>query len=264
LGLGNFGGPTQTIALLPTSFAIGMGQTDPEAVGLTTDQRGVARPTSGQSDVGAYQFSTPATVSVAASDLNGLITALSPGTTTTINLTQSTYDFTQANNYWYGPDALPAISRAVTINGNGAVLQRDSSLPNTTAGGLRFFYVSGGLSGLPMGTLTLNNLELDGGYAKGGDSARGGGGLGAGGAVFNQGTLNLNGVTLTDNTAQGGHNAGGYNNGGGGIGQDAQNNGDGGGFGGAFPGGSGGAGGTGAGGGGGAAGLAPMEQTPAG
>ena len=242
--LANWGGSTQTINLLPGSVAIGHGQLES---GASTDQRGVPRPDDGSThaDAGAYQFSTPATVTVAAGDVNALIADLSSGTTSTINLTPSTYDFTTANNYWYGPDALPAISSTVTINGNGAVLERDPSLPLTTAGEMRFFYVSGGLSGLPAGSLTLNNLTLEGGYAKGGDSNQGGGGLGAGGAIFNQGTLSLNGVTLTNNTAQGGSNGVSTDgSGGGGIGQDAPLGGNGGGFGGAFPGGNGGSGGA--------------------
>jgi hypothetical protein len=156
----------------------------------------------------------------------------------TIVLSNATYDFTAVDNYWYGPNALPAISSAIIINGNGATLQRDSSLPNTTAGALRFFYVSGGLSGLAAGSLTLNNLTLKGGYAKGGDSAVGGGGLGAGEAIFNQGTLSLYGVALTGNTAQRGNSNVGTSNGfgGGGIGQDAQGY-SGGGFGGPLVGG---------------------------
>src|SRR5262245_46022040 len=60
----------------------------------------------------------------------------------------STYDFSTADNFWYGPNALPAISSNVVIDGNGAVLRRDPTLPQTAAGALRFFYVSGGQSGL--------------------------------------------------------------------------------------------------------------------
>ncbi len=265
LGLGNWGGPTQTVALSAASVAIGKGQVETAANAF--DQRGVERPSDGatHADAGAYQFSTPSTVTIAPADVNGLIEALSPNTTTTINLTQSTYDFTQANNYWYGPDALPAISRAVTINGNGATLQRDASLPNTTAGGLRFFYISGGLSGLPAGSLTLNNLTLQGGLAKGGDGFRGGGGgLGAGGAVFNQGTLILDGVTLDQNLALGGAGGVGIGAGGGGMGQDAVP-GAGGGFGGVAPGADGGAGAAGNKGlGGGGGGFRPLDTATGG
>jgi CSLREA domain-containing protein len=159
--------------------------------------------------------------------------------------TNATYDFTTVDNNWYGPNALPPIQSNITINGNGATLERDSSLPETTAGAVRFFYVSGGIATeLPLGTLTLQNLTLTNGLAKGGDADTGGGGMGAGGAIFNQGNLTLNGVTLTGNTALGassgvyGTHADG--DGGGGIGQDAQpdgqdGEGSGGGFGGSFP-----------------------------
>jgi predicted outer membrane repeat protein len=53
--LGNYGGPTQTFALLPGSFAIGKGQPAPETGTLANDQRGAPRPATGQSDVGAFQ-----------------------------------------------------------------------------------------------------------------------------------------------------------------------------------------------------------------
>src|SRR5262249_660276 len=153
------------------------------------------------------------------------------GGSDTIVLSNTTYDFTTADNYWYGPNALPAISSALTIDGgtSGAVLARSSSAGTPD---FRLFYVSGGLSGLAAGSLTLHNLTRQGGYAKGGDSKYGGGGLGAGGAIFNQGTLALSGVTLTGNTAQGGSSGvSGLGFGGGGIGQDATGTG-GGGFGG--------------------------------
>ena len=52
--LGNYGGPTQTMALLPGSKAIGAGEVFSTA---TTDQRGAERPDNGTtaSDVGAFQ-----------------------------------------------------------------------------------------------------------------------------------------------------------------------------------------------------------------
>jgi predicted outer membrane repeat protein len=49
--LGHYGGPTETIALLPGSPAIGTGIA---VSGVTTDQRGVARPSTGV-DIGAFQ-----------------------------------------------------------------------------------------------------------------------------------------------------------------------------------------------------------------
>jgi hypothetical protein len=50
--LGNYGGPTQTIAVLPGSVAIGNGTAANGAP--STDQRGVARP-AGNADIGAFQ-----------------------------------------------------------------------------------------------------------------------------------------------------------------------------------------------------------------
>src|ERR1017187_953900 len=117
------------------------------------------------------------------------------------------YTLTQPDNWEYGPNGLPQISSEITIDGRGATIQRSTNAPR-----FRFFYVSGGLSyepitgaGLPAGNLTLVNLVLRGGWAKGGDSSgEGGGGGGMGGAVFNQGTLTLVGMTIIENKAQGG------------------------------------------------------------
>jgi hypothetical protein len=52
--LGNYGGPTQTMALLPGSPALGNGGLAGPGV-PTTDQRGLPRPSSGPIDVGAFQ-----------------------------------------------------------------------------------------------------------------------------------------------------------------------------------------------------------------
>ena len=144
------------------------------------------------------------------------------------------YTFTSIDNHWYGPNALPPIQSAVVIVGQGAILQAahvgDPS--PSTGNAFRFFYVSGGMES-PAGSLTLRNITLRGGYAKGGDSNYGGGGAGMGGAIFNQGELTLDAVTLVDNTAQGGNTSTSPTlGGGGGIGQDAQADGSGGGFGG--------------------------------
>ncbi len=173
---------------------------------------------------------TAATVSDLITDINA---ANAAGGANTISLAPgASYDLTTVNNDWYGPNGLPAISSNLTINGYGATLERDTG---TETPDFRLFYVSGGLSGLSAGTLTLYNLTLSGGDAQGGSSNAGGGGLGAGGAIFNQGTVSLDGVTLSGNTASGGNGA--VNNlgyGGGGIGQDAASS-NGGGFGSLFP-----------------------------
>jgi hypothetical protein len=176
----------------------------------------------------------------------------------------------EANDFWYGPAAVPAIASPITIEGNGAVIERSAG----AATPFRLFFVGAdpvnddtlGYASPGPGDLTIRNVTLRGGLAKGGDSGDGGGGAGLGGAIYNQGLLTLEGSTLTQNTAQGG-NADGTNSesGGAGIGADALGA-VGRGFGelGAYGGGSGGGGaapGAGAGGGG---GFRPDEDGAAG
>jgi hypothetical protein len=56
--LGNHGGPTQTISLLPGGAAID--QVPPSGAGCpATDQRGVKRPQGPKCDIGAYEFALP-------------------------------------------------------------------------------------------------------------------------------------------------------------------------------------------------------------
>src|SRR5262249_52448903 len=55
----------------------------------------------------------------------------------------SAYVFTQPDNFTFGPNVLPPISSDITVEGNGAVLQRDPH-----AGPFRLFTVSGGVLGL--------------------------------------------------------------------------------------------------------------------
>jgi hypothetical protein len=121
-----------------------------------------------------------------------------------------TYSLKTPNNYWYGPNGLPAISSDITIEGNGAVIER-SAVQGTPPFRLFFVgadptdpdtlnYVSPGA-----GKLTLKSLTLRGGHAKGEDGEAGGGGAGMGGAIFSQGQVSLDRVTATNNHAQGGN-----------------------------------------------------------
>ncbi len=165
------------------------------------------------------------TVAVANGDVAGLIEAIdklnASGGGTIQLASNGLYSATQPSDWWYGPNAFPAVSSVITIQGNGATIERASGSP-----GFRFFYVSGGFSTLPPGNLALQNLTLTGGLAKGGNGGvgyvggGGGGGGGMGGAIFNQGTLGLEQVTITANQALGGNGgpAGGGDPGGGGGG----------------------------------------------
>jgi len=147
------------------------------------------------------------TINVPNGDVAGLITAiqtLNANGGGTINLaTDGTYSVTAPSDWWFGPNAFPAIASAITINGNGATISRASGSPK-----FRFFYVSGGFSTLSAGNLNLSNLTLTGGLAQGGNggtgSPGGGGGAGLGGAIFNQGAVSLSNVTFSLNQALGG------------------------------------------------------------
>jgi sugar lactone lactonase YvrE len=166
------------------------------------------------------------TISVGNGDVAGLIAAIQTLNSDgggTINLASGgAYSVTAPSDWWYGPNAFPAIASDITINGNGATISRAAGSPK-----FRFFYVSGGFSNLPPGTLILQQLTLTNGLAQGGNGGggapTGGGGAGLGGAIFNQGILNLSSVTFTSNAAQGG-SGGPYNGsgagGGGGMGGD--------------------------------------------
>jgi hypothetical protein len=130
-----------------------------------------------------------------------------------------TYTLTAAHNNWYGPNGLPEISSDITLEGTGSTIRREPAAPK-----FRFFFVGADpalenyVSPGP-GRLTLREVTLDGGLAKGGDSNGGGGGAGMGGAIFNQGTVVVERSTLTANTAEGGSAvATGAGLGGGGIG----------------------------------------------
>src|SRR5947208_2766114 len=88
--------------------------------------------------------------------VQALISALdtanaTPGGATLVLPAGSVYTLAAVDNNWYGPNGLPAITSAVTIQGNGAVIQR-SPVAGTPA--FRLFYVAGGME-LPAGSLTL-------------------------------------------------------------------------------------------------------------
>jgi hypothetical protein len=122
------------------------------------------------------------------------------GADTIVLQSRATYTLVAPHNALYGFTGLPGVTSAITILGNGAIIQ------NAGATKFRLFYIS------PAGNLTLQNLTVSGGLAQGGHGGQanlgggggGGGGAGLGGAIYNQGALNLKGVTLSGNTARGG------------------------------------------------------------
>ncbi len=129
-----------------------------------------------------------------------------PGSDTLVLTTGCIYDFSQPQNFFYGPNALPVVSSQIVIEGNGATLTRSSETD------FRFFFIGADPSNPATesyatpgaGDLTLRDLTISGGSAVGGSAAAGGGGAGLGGAILNQGKVALDGVTMVDNLAQGG------------------------------------------------------------
>ncbi len=141
-------------------------------------------------------------VSCDASELvNAITTANNNGEADVLILEAGcTYGLTASNQTdpdGYGPVGLPPIVSPMTIQGNGATIQRDSDT-------FRLFYVAVG------GDLTLETLTLSNGRAQGfngGDGSGGGGGggsAGMGGAIFNRGMLTIKQSTLSSHTAMGG------------------------------------------------------------
>ena len=186
----------------------------------TLEGADIPTPSVGGTNSGTMTTTPTPTLSynIAAGDTVGLIQAIDQanqvtGFLYTINLAQGAiYALTTPDNYWYGPNGLPAIASDITINGNGATIERVGSTP------FRIFDVSGGLDTLPAGTLTLINLTVEGGLAKGGEGGEGGGGAnedrgfgsGGGGADADGG----------GSGADGGGGGGGGADGGGGSGAD--------------------------------------------
>ncbi|OWK40610.1 beta strand repeat-containing protein [Fimbriiglobus ruber] len=113
-------------------------------------------------------------------------------------ITGTTVFLTTEGDTTYGPAAF-LIKTPITIQGTGETIEREPPfVPGVpTAPDMRLFSVAGS------GSLTLDNLTLSNGAARGTGSAFTGSD-GIGGAIYNTGQLTLNGCTLTNNSALGG------------------------------------------------------------
>ncbi len=136
---------------------------------------------------------TAPTVSALIADVNAANTAGGPNTITLTAPTTSPYVLTTAS--------LPVIAAKdnLTIVGNGDTIERKVSVGRPPT----YFRLLDVASG---GSLTLENLTLQGGQVESTEGVGGGPGwiptgVAEGGAIYNQGTLVLNGVTVQDNSA---------------------------------------------------------------
>jgi hypothetical protein len=131
---------------------------------------------------------TAASVADLIADINAANAA--GGSNTIALVAGTTFVLSAADNTTDGATGLPVVAAndSLTLAGNGDTIAR------STAAGTADFRLLDVASG---GSLTLNNLTLQGGLAFGaGVSAEGG-------AIYSQGTLLLNGVTVQNNSAQG-------------------------------------------------------------
>ncbi len=129
-----------------------------------------------------------ATFNVANGDVVGLIAAIntansSPGADTITLAAGGTYTLTAIDNGTEGNNGLPAVTSQITINGNGATIER-SSVAGTPS--FRMFFIPGPGAG----NLTLNGVTI-----RGCDSL-------TGGAIRNQGNLAVSNSSISGNYGQ--------------------------------------------------------------
>ncbi len=232
--LANNGGTTQTFALVSGSPAIDAATdcTDLSSNAIAIDQRGILRPQGGTCDAGAFELESvgePPAVNMVVNDpdntINGTdglcslseaILAAHSGTPSGSELGECvpaagintiTIDvptITVSQNYGESSTGLPGISITLIIEGNGAIVQRNSE------NNFRLFRIT------TDGNLTLDNIKVRNGRLIGNDGGaiRNDGTLTLqnnsvvedntgdwGGGIFNTGTLNLIDSTVSDNTA---------------------------------------------------------------
>ena len=182
-----------------------------------------------------------ATFNIADGDVAGLIAAINTANANpdadTINLASGgTYTLTQVGGLdgWNGPSGLPIINGQLTINGNGATIQRSSAAGTPdfriifwTSGDLSLdgVTIKGGKGGDGAGllikgstnpyigkvlirnsTITENNTQYSGAVSYGGYLG------GAGGGIQNMGSLTLMNSTISRNRSFSGYGGGGISN----------------------------------------------------
>ncbi|MDZ4763381.1 MAG: choice-of-anchor Q domain-containing protein, partial [Chloroflexota bacterium] len=104
-----------------------------------------------------------------------------PGTDTINLLPDTTFTLTTVNNTGENNNGLPVITSEIIINGADSTIERSGAAPE-----FRLFYVE------TTGTLTLNNLTLQGGLLTSGIVT-------SGGALYNRGIVTLNSVVVQNN-----------------------------------------------------------------
>ncbi len=223
--LADYGGPTQTIALLPGSPAIDAGSpafaVDPEGNTLTTDQRGAGYPriVNGTVDIGAYETGptvftvdlttdTGASTSADAGDLLYCITQANAQTNPsgsviqfdpTVFATPQTITLTKTLEL-YNPNVPEVIdgpgASLATISGNNAVTVFNAGGDAATIAGLTIE------DGSNLGTDEIGGGIISGGMVTVNECTFANNSAGDfGGGIANDGTLSVNDCTFSQNSA---------------------------------------------------------------
>ena len=173
--LGNHGGLTETISLLPGSPAIDSGSNSVVPPGVTIDQRGFYRFVNGTTDVGAFEIQTYVVTNTNDSGSGSLRTAMNnanlAGGSTVLFATSGTITL---------ESALPAMTMDVDIVGPGANV--------LTIDGNDLYQIYSVQTGV---TATLSGLTINQGLS----SDNGGGG------IDNQGTLTVTDCMISNSSA---------------------------------------------------------------
>ena len=186
--LGNYGGPTQTFALLPGSSAIGAGPT------LTTaaiDQRGFARPIGRPSDVGAFQFGPLVVNTTADSDGFGLLTLRDALNIANVDTTTTSLPIT------FEPTVFAAPQTITLINGTLAVGTDENVAPITITGPSAGVTISGNNESTVFTVDSNTTATLYGLTIADGSGTEGGG-------ILNEGMLTVTASTFSSNSADSG------------------------------------------------------------
>ncbi len=201
--LGNYGGPTQTVALLAGSPAIGAGASvdyPGTATPITNDQRGAPRPAT--PDIGAYQYNL--VVDSSADNVNDDIVS---GSSVTLREAVNYENANGGGGITFDPTVF-ATAQTITLSSTFGSLELSNANAATTITGPSAGVTISGNNAvtdfvIDGGTVALSNLTISHGYS---DTADGAGG------IYNDGTLTIMGCTFSNDSA-GDYYGGGIKNG---------------------------------------------------
>jgi CSLREA domain-containing protein len=202
--LGDYGGPTQTHALLPGSPALNAGSnslaTDQNGNPLATDQRGVTRIAGGTVDIGAFEQRYGVVTNTNDSGAGSLRNEATPfGGFITFNISGCP-----------GGTCVITLSSQITINGTVILTNEGGSQKIEISGGgsTGVFEVSSG-GNLTINSLTIRNGSAGGIFNNGGtltvinSTIRNNSTVGSGGGILNAGTATIINSTISNNSAAG-------------------------------------------------------------